>query len=59
MWDTKQAAKCLNIHPNKFEDWWGRTEAKLLQLMADMPGETSAMLAVVVARGITREKSDL
>ena len=50
LWDTKLAASAVGCVPNKFGDWWGRTEDKLIELFVAMPGETAAELAALFAK---------
>jgi hypothetical protein len=49
LFHTKSAADALNIHPNKFGDWWFRTREKLIDLYVACPGELAAELAALIA----------
>jgi hypothetical protein len=49
LFSTKQAAMAVGCHPNKFMDWWGRTQRKLIALYLAQPGETAAELMAIVA----------
>lgn len=50
LFNTKTAADAVGVVPNKFNDWWQRTRAKLIELHIAQPGETAAELAVLIAQ---------
>lgn len=49
LFDTKSAAKAVGCEPNKFGEWWYRTQRKLTALYHAHPGETAAELMAIVA----------
>jgi hypothetical protein len=50
LFGTKTAADAVGCHPNKFGDWWTRTEDKLLRLCRAQPAQLAAHFAVIFAR---------
>jgi hypothetical protein len=57
LWDTRVAAAALDIHPNRFHDWWYRTREKLVALCVADPGNTAAeMLAIIAAAEAERQR---
>jgi len=57
LFDTKTAAVAVGCHPNKFGDWWRRTEGKLIDLYIACPGELAAELAAMIARAEAKRQS--
>lgn len=58
LWPTKTAAEAVGCVPNKFNDWWQRTESKLLALFVACPGETAAELAAICAKGAAKLEAE-
>jgi hypothetical protein len=50
-WPTKEAARVLNMHVNKVNQWWGANRDKLIELYVAMPGETAAEFLMIIAAG--------
>lgn len=50
LFDTKAASDAVGCHPNKFNDWWQRTNSKLLELYISQPGQLAAEIAALFAR---------
>lgn len=55
LWDTRTASEAVGCVPNKFGDWWSRTERKLTALAAADPAATAAMLALVLAKAAIKD----
>jgi hypothetical protein len=49
LFNTKAAAEAVGCHPNKFNDWWQRTQQKLIELYIAQPGELAAEMAGLIA----------
>ncbi len=49
LFDTKTASDAVGCHPNKFNDWWQRTQQKLIELYIAQPGELAAEMAGLIA----------
>lgn len=49
LFDTKTASAAVQCHPNKFNDWWQRTNRKLIELYIAQPGQLAAELAALIA----------
>lgn len=49
LFTTQIAANAVGCHPNKFNDWWQRTRAKLIELYLVEPGPLAAEIAVIFA----------
>ncbi|HSW50565.1 MAG TPA: hypothetical protein VLH09_10340 [Bryobacteraceae bacterium] len=56
LFDTKKAARAVGCVPNKFSDWWIRTQDKLIRLYQAQPGEFAAELAVLIALAEARRQ---
>ena len=50
LFHTKTAAEAVGCHPRKFNDWYQRNKAKLIELIIAQPGESAAELAVLFAQ---------
>lgn len=50
LFDTKAASEAVGCVPNKFGDWWSRTERKLIALAAADPAGTAAHFAMILSR---------
>lgn len=50
LFHTKTAADAVGCHPNKFNDWYQRNKAKLIELYIAQPGETAAEMAALIAQ---------
>lgn len=55
---TKTAAAAVGCHPNKFGDWWARTQSKLIALYQACPGELAAELAAMIALAEAQRQAD-
>ncbi len=49
LWPVKTAASALDFHANTFTSWWLTTKHRLKRLYHQMPGETAAELAALIA----------
>lgn len=47
-WETKTAARAINLHVNKVGQWWYPTRAKLIELYVAMPAETTLELMSII-----------
>lgn len=56
LFNTKAAADAVGCHPNKFSDWWMRTQDKLIRLYQAQPGELAAELAAMIALAEARRQ---
>ncbi|MGN6727785.1 MAG: hypothetical protein ACTHLZ_17835 [Tepidisphaeraceae bacterium] len=58
LFDTKIAADAVGCHPNKFNDWWIRTQRKLIALYQVQPGELAAEMMAMIARAEAERDRD-
>lgn len=60
LWDTKRASAAVGCVPNKFGDWWARSQDKFIELIVAMPGETAAEIAALFAKAemIRQERAE-
>jgi hypothetical protein len=58
LWDTRTVAQALNVHPNRFHDWWYRTRERLELLCMVDPGNTAAELLAIVAAAEARRQRE-
>ena len=49
LFDTRAASEAVGCHPNKFNDWWIRTQRKLIALHLSQPGHLAAELMALIA----------
>lgn len=49
LFSTKIASEAVGCVPNKFEDWWRRTQHKLIALALVNPGQLAAEMASIFA----------
>lgn len=49
LFQTKLAAQATGMVPNKFGDWWRRTQGKLIDLGQVQPAELATELAMILA----------
>lgn len=49
LFSTKTASEAVGCHPRKFNDWWARTRAKLIELQIAQPGELLGEIAGMAA----------
>lgn len=58
LFDTKAASEAVGCVPNKFGDWWSRTERKLVALAATDPASTAAHFAMILARAAEARRAE-
>ena len=58
LWETPVAAAALDVSPNKFGDWWSRTERKLVALATQDPAATAAHFAMILAKAAEARRGE-
>jgi hypothetical protein len=58
LFDTKAASEAVRCVPNKFGDWWSRTEWKLTELAKRDPAAVAAHFAMILARAAEQARRD-